>query len=72
MHGGGERMTQTPQALRARQCKHDVLCRVVNPGSGTTSGRRMLVPTEADASWVAAGGGEEAYVRFRIQELKAE
>ncbi len=44
----------------------------MNPGSGNTSGRRMLVPTEADASWVAAGGEEEAYVRFKILELKAE
>ncbi|KAL4439397.1 hypothetical protein ABPG77_008726 [Micractinium sp. CCAP 211/92] len=55
--------------VRYREHRH---LPVVNPGSGTTSGRRMLVPTEADASWVAAGGGEEAYVRFRIQELKAE
>lgn len=45
---------------------------VVTPGSGNTSGRRMLVPTEADASWAGAGGKEAAYVRFRIEELKAE
>lgn len=54
------------------QHSHPVIRRVVTPGSGNTSGRRMLVPTEADASWAGAGGKEAAYVRFRIEELKAE
>lgn len=47
-------------------------CRVATPGHGDTICRRMFVPTEADAAWSTADGGEEGYVRFRLEQLEAE